>query len=122
MRQRRIVLTKPVAQRAERLLRLALARNDSKSPVHYFVAAGKPFVRPGKQNRPGQSALGHAFDVPAQHFRLFVLRVANRVHSELAQDERTLAGQILQEQKVALEIEMIVEINIKTEKIDILRQ
>src|SRR5207245_10583148 len=93
-----------------------------KSPVRHFVAAGKPFVRPGKQDCPSQSAFGHALDVPAEHFRLLILRMSDRVHAELAQNERTLAGEILQAQKVTFEIALIMEINVKTEKIDILRK
>jgi hypothetical protein len=48
--------------------------------------------------------------------------MSNRVHAELAQNERTLAGEILQAQKVTLEIALIVEINVETKKIDILRK
>src|SRR5690349_14818770 len=48
--------------------------------------------------------------------------MANRVHAELAEDERALFGQILQPQKVTLEVALIVEINVKTKEIDVLRQ
>src|SRR5258708_8827680 len=121
MRQSRIVLTELVAQRGEDFFRFALAGYDPESPVRHFVAAGKPFVRPGKQDCPSQSAFGHALDVPAEHFRLLILRMSNRVHAELAQHERTLAGEILQAQKVTFEIALIMEINVETKKINILR-
>src|SRR5207237_8383986 len=88
----------------------------------HFVTAGKPFVRPGKQNRPGQPTFCDAFHVPAEHFGLFVLRMTNRVHSKLAKNERTFASQILQTQKIAFEIALIVEINVEAKEIDILRQ
>src|ERR1700693_1812718 len=122
MRQRRVVLAKLVVQRVKRFLRLALARYEPERPVRYFVAAGKPFVRPGKQDGPGQSAFGHALDVPAEHFRLLFLRMANCVHTELPQNERTLAGEILQAQKVMFEIALVVEVDVEAEKIDVLRQ
>src|SRR5207253_7021794 len=104
------------------LFRFALARHDPASPVRHFVAAGKPFVRPGNQDCSSQSAFGHALDVPADHFRLLILRMSDRVHAELAQNERTLASEILQAQKVTFEIAVSMEINDKTEKIDILRK
>ena len=53
MWESRIILTEFVAERVERFFRLALTGHDSKRPIHHFVAAGKPFVCPGKQNRPG---------------------------------------------------------------------
>ena len=122
MRQSRIVLAKFIVQRVERFLWLTFAGHDPERPVRYFVAAGKPFVRPGKQDGPGQAAFGDALDMPAEHFRLFFLRMANRVHTELPQDERTLTGEILQAQKIAFEIALVMEINVEAEKIDILRQ
>ncbi len=44
------------------------------------------------------------------------------VHAEFAQDKRMLAGEILQPQQITLEILLVVEIDIKTTKIGILRQ
>src|SRR5207248_9168540 len=120
MGQSRIVLAKFIVERVESFLWLAFASHDAESPVRYFVAAGKPFVCPGKQDGPGQAAFRHALDMPAEHFRLLVLRMANRIHPELPQDEGTLTGEILQAQKVPFEIALVVEINVEAEKIAVL--
>src|SRR5690349_8602847 len=103
MRKGRIILAEFLAQRVERFFWATIARDDAECPIGHFLPAGKPLVRPGKQNRSGQSAFRDALDVPAEHLGLLVLRMANRVHSELAENERTFLGQILQPQEVTLE-------------------
>ena len=64
----------------------------------------------------------HAVDMPAEHFRLLLLGVANRIHPELAEDQRFFLGQVLQAQEIILEVALIVQVNIEAEKIDVLRQ
>src|SRR5215831_7397238 len=98
MRRRQIVSSELFLNRVERLLRLALARDDAERPVGNLLAAGEPFVRPGEKNRSGKTAFHHAVDVPAKHFRLLLLRMPDRVHAEFAQDKRMLASEILQPQ------------------------
>ena len=44
------------------------------------------------------------------------------VHAEFAQDQRTLAGEILQPQQVTLEIALVVQVNIETAEVGVLRQ
>src|SRR5215510_13857005 len=122
MRRSRIVSSELFLNREERLLRLALARDDAECPVRNFLAAGEPFVRPSEKNRSGKTAFYHAVDVPAEHFRLLLLRMADRVHAEFAQDKRMLAGKILQPQQIPFEIALVVKINVKARKIGILRQ
>src|SRR5581483_1639542 len=46
----------------------------------------------------------------------------DRVHAEFAQDKRMLACEILQTQQVPFEITLIVEVNIETAKVSVLRQ
>src|SRR6478672_7112761 len=106
----------------KRLLRFALARDDSECPISNFLAAGKPFVGPGKKNRSSKTAFYHAIDMPGEHVGLLVLRMSDRVHAEFAKDQRTLACKILQPQQIPLELVLIVEVNIETAKIGILRQ
>src|SRR6202043_1965510 len=43
-------------------------------------------------------------------------------HAEFAQNERPFLGQILQSQQVFLKVALVVQVNVKAEKIDILRQ
>ena len=122
MREGGVVLAEFFFQSGKRFLRLTIAGDDAKCPIGHFLPAGEPFVRPGKQNRSGQAAFRDALDVPAKHFRLLVLRMADRVHAELAEDQRTFLGEILQPQKVTLEVALIMEINVEAKKIDVLRQ
>ena len=84
MRQRGIILAEFFSQCVERFFWLPLTGDNAERPIGYFIAASEPFVSPGKQNRSRQPALRHTFDVPAKHLGLLVLRVANRVHPELA--------------------------------------
>src|ERR1700745_2041841 len=96
MRRSRTVTSELLLNRVERLLRFSLARNNAERPVRNFLIARKPFVRPGKKNRSGETAFRHAVDMPAKHFGLLLLRVPNRVHAEFTQNKRMLASEILQ--------------------------
>src|SRR5205814_6717097 len=122
MRRSRIVPAELFLNRVERLLRLALPRDYAKCPLRDFLTARKPFVRPGEKNRSGQAAFHNAVNVPAEHFGLFVLRMPDRVHTEFTEDERMLAGEILQPQQIPFEIALIVKVNVETGKIGILRE
>src|SRR5262245_23637339 len=98
MRRNRIVPTKLFLNLVERLLRLALTRDDAERPVHNVLAARKPFVRPGEKNRAGKTTFHHAVDVPAKHLRLLLLRMPDGVHAEFTEDKRLFSSEILQPQ------------------------
>ena len=100
----------------------AIAPNESERPVGDLLFAGVPFVGPGEKNRSGQTAAHDAVDVPAEHFGLLVFAVANRVHPEFAEHERFFFRQILQSQQILFEIALVVQVNVETAEIDILRQ
>src|SRR5437588_7204496 len=100
MRQGGVVLAELLAQEKERLLRFALARDQTECPISDLLSAGEPFVGPGKEDRSGQPAFYDAVDVPAEHVGLLVLGVADSVHAEFAEDERPIFGKILQAQEV----------------------
>src|SRR5207237_3735880 len=120
MRQGGVVLAELVAQEKERLLRFALARDQTKRPIGDLLSAGEPFIGPGKEDRPGQSAFHDAVDVPAEHVGLLVLRVTYRVHAEFAEDERAIFGEILQAQEVTLERVLVVQVNIEAGEVAVL--
>ena len=122
MRQARAVSPQFFCKSIKRSLRFALSRDDAKCPVCNFLAAGEPFIRPCEKNGSSQTAFYHAIDVPTEHFGLFFLRMPDGVHAEFPQDKRMLAGEILQPQQVTLEILLVVQVNIKTAKIGVLRQ
>src|SRR2546423_2921575 len=98
MRKGRVVPAKLVPEKKKRFLWFAFARDESERPIGDLLAAGEPFVGPGEENRPGQAALHHAVDMPAEHLGLLVLAVADRVHPEFAKNERTIFGKILEAQ------------------------
>src|SRR5436190_11718349 len=102
MGQRRVVSPELVAQSEERFLRLARARHESESPIGDLLFSGEPFVGPGKKDGPGQAAFYDAIDMPAEHLRLLLLGVADRVHAEFTQYQRAILGEILQAKEVAL--------------------
>ena len=60
--------------------------------------------------------------MPGEHVGLLVLRMSDGVHAEFAKDKRTLACKILQPQQIALELVLVVEVNIETAKIGVLWQ
>src|SRR3982751_6577629 len=101
---------------------LSIARDQTECPICDFLLARVPFVGPGEENGAGQSALDYAVDVPAQHFRLLVLTMSNRVHPKFAENERTLLSEILQTEEITFEIGLTMQVNIETKEIDILRQ
>src|SRR5205807_2413897 len=102
MRQGGVVLAELVPQEKERLLWFALARDQTERPISDLLSAGEPFIGPSKEDRPGQPAFHDAVDVPAEDVGLLVLRVADGVHAEFAEDERAIFGEILQAQEVTL--------------------
>src|SRR5437870_7546898 len=122
MRRDRIVSSELFLNRVERLLRLALPRDDAECPVRNFLTARKPFVCPSEKNRSGETAFHHAVDVPAKHFGLLLLRMPERVHAEFTEDKRVFAGEILQPQQIPFEIALVVKVNVETGKIVVLRE
>src|SRR6476620_1476977 len=106
----------------QRFFWLSIASDQSECPIRDFLLAGVPFVGPRKEDCAGQSAFNYAIDMPAQHVRLLVLSVPDRVHPEFAKDKRTLLGEILQSEEITLEVALLVQVNIEAEEIDVLRQ
>ncbi len=122
MRKNGVVLPEFFAQGMKRFFWLAIARDKSECPISDLLFAGEPFVGPGKENGASESTFDHAIDMPAQHFGLLVLAVSDCVHSEFAQDERTLFDEILQTEEITLEIALLMQVNVKAKKIDVLRE
>src|SRR5690242_21162998 len=110
MRQRGIILSEFFLKREERFLRATITPNESERPVSNLLFARVPFVSPGKKDGSGEAAAHHTVDMPAQHLRLFLFGMANRIHPELAEHEWFFLGQILQPEKVFFEIALVVEI------------
>src|SRR3977135_1395104 len=122
MRKNGSLLPEFCAQGMKRFFWLPIARDKSECPISDLLFAGIPFVGPGKENRARDPTFDPPNDMPAEHFGLLILSVPDRVHPEFAQDERTIFGQILQTEEIALEIALLVQVNVKAKKIDFLRE
>ena len=48
--------------------------------------------------------------------------MADRIHAEFAQHERPIFREILQAKQVALEVALVVQVNVEAEEIDVLRK
>ena len=103
-------------------LRLPLARDQTEGPIGDFLATAEPFVGPRVNDRSGQPAAHHALDVPGDHFRLLVFAVADGVHAEFPEHERTVLREVLQAREVAIEVLLTVQVDVEGEKVGVLRQ
>src|SRR5579884_492495 len=122
MRHGRIVPAKFFLQHVKGFLWSAFPSDNAKGPIRDFLSSGEPFIRPREKHCAGQSTLCHGVDMPAEHLGLLFLGMANRIHAELAQYERMLAGEILQPQKVTFEFALMMKIDVETTKVGVLRQ
>ena len=86
------------------------------------MSAAEPLIRPGIDNRAGETPANNAFDVPAQHLRLLLLGMPNRIHAEFTKDERLVVGQILKARQIAIEIILPVQVDIECHEVAVLRQ
>src|SRR6266550_9609387 len=66
-RQPGVVLSEFFPKRVERFLWPPLLCHDAKCPIRDFLAPGEPFIGPRKENRPRQTALHYAIDMPTEH-------------------------------------------------------
>src|SRR6266404_7146705 len=122
MRERGIVLAQFFLKREERFLGGAIAPNESERPIGDLLFTGVPFIGPGEKDRPGESTTHHAVDMPAEHFRLLLLGMSDRVHSEFAQHERLFFREILQAEEILFEIALVVQVDVETTEVDVLRE
>ena len=102
--------------------RLTIDCGQSERPVGDVHPVAPPLIRPGVDERAGQSAAHHAFDMPLEHLGLFLLGVAQGVHAEFAHDERPVLGEILQPRQIPVEVLLPVEVHIEGVEIHVRRQ
>ncbi len=100
----------------------AVAAHEAERPVENFLASAEPFIGPRVDDCAGETAADDAFDVPAEHFGLLLLGVANGVHAEFAEDERLVVGEILQAGEVAVEVVLAVQVDIEGDEVAVLRE
>src|SRR3954470_22475380 len=110
MRQRGIVLSQFGAERVESFFWLTITADKAKRPVRDFLITRVPFVCPREKDGTGETAMHHAVDMPAEHFRLLVFGMTDGVHPEFAEDERPVFGQVLQAQQIAFKIALVMQV------------
>jgi hypothetical protein len=106
---------RPVARRGEgnlvecsgqgnqRRLRPAGAVSDAEGPVLDLVTTAVPLVRPREHERAGASGLEDRSDLPLEGCRLPLLAVPAAVQAHLREQERPIAGLVLQAGEVCVE-------------------
>ena len=67
------------------------------------ISAGVPVVGPGEDVSPGQAHQLGLAQVTREQSGLLRLAMAERVHAELAQDQRAVADQVLQAEEIVAE-------------------
>src|SRR5207248_9460145 len=102
VRKNGVVLPEFFAQRMKSFFWLPIARDKSDCPITDLLSAGVPLVGPGKENGTSKSAFDHAIDMPAQHFGLIALAMPDRVHPEIAKNDRTISSKTLQKNEITL--------------------
>ena len=109
----RAVAAQLLLQNRERLLR---RRSRVTRPNAQSVISAPPVNHSSVQEKkivPAAPPFTTQVEMPVEHFRLHLFAFADRVHAELAHDERLFAREILQPCEVALEIEPALEIDVK---------
>src|SRR5689334_1881762 len=107
MGQHRIILAKLFFERVVGFFWLPVASHDAERSIRSLRPTGKPLVSPRTRNRPGESTFSDDLDVPAKHLSMLVLRMTDRVHAELARDQRPLLRRVLLSQQVTFEVALI---------------
>lgn len=81
----------------------------------------KPVVRKAIDHRPGQTAAKAELDLPRENFAFGLFTLAQAVDTEFTEHQRFCIGDHLQTAQVIFERARVMQINIETKKIDILR-
>src|SRR5262249_45933272 len=106
-----------LAQGVVRRLRRAVGPGDAEGPVLDRAAAGVPVVRPGEEEGAGQAYQRGRAHVAGEEAGLLRFAVPERVHAELAEDERLVADQVLQAEQVTAERLGVVEVDVEGDEV-----
>src|SRR5207244_11312598 len=99
-----------LARRAQRWLGRPIGARQAEGPGLAVVTVPVPLVRPGEHERPGASRRHRRADLPIEGLRLGVLAVAQAVETQLAHEERPVAGEVLQPGEIGLELRLRLEV------------
>ena len=86
-------------------------------PVRDIVASAIPFVGPAKHESSGTALRERSPNLPIQKMGLLLLAVPNTIQSDLRQQKRPVAGNILKPRYVCAKRLLVFQINVDTEQI-----
>ena len=91
---------------------------DAERPIIHLRSSAVPLVSPGEHEDTSASASKRRPDLPVHAPRLLIVAVAERVEPELAQDQRTVARDVLEAREVRLERRLTLEIDVEADEIE----
>jgi hypothetical protein len=105
------------AHRLQRGLGAPQAVGEPEVPLGDVVPAAMPFVRPAEDERPGTSGRERGANLPAQRVRLGEQAVPLRVEAHLAQQQRPVAGQVLEPRQIRVETLARLEVDVEAHEV-----
>ena len=97
-------LVEGLAHRVHGGLGVALDVGDAKGPVVDLAAGAKPLVCPGKDDRACRPRLERRSDLPVERVGLRQLPIPPAVETQLGQQQRAVAGDVLQPRQIGLQL------------------
>ena len=91
---------------------------EAEGPVLHVVAVPVPLVGPGEHEDAGTAGGERAPRLPGERARLDALVVAEAVKPELAHEERSVAGEILQTGQVGLKPVLRLEVHVEAHEVE----
>ena len=111
-------LRERLADRGQRLLRGAVAVDQAEGPVVDLEPAAVPLVRPGEHEHAGAAGGEGGPDLPVERRACASSRVAQRVEAGLGDDERPVAGDVLEPSEVGRELRARLEEHVEAHEVD----
>src|SRR5262245_61435397 len=91
----------------------SIRMRDAERPVRDRMAARVPVVGPGKDKSAGEAAENPLAEMSGQKPGLFQLAMPERVHAQLAQQQRPVADQVVESKQVTPERLAIVQVDVE---------
>ena len=100
-----------------RRLQIPLAIDEAERPVDYRMAAAPPFIRPGERDGAARALFERRANVHRRDFRLPGFAFADAVGARLGQQERLVAGDVLQPREIRAQLRLAMQIERKVEEL-----
>ena len=112
-------LGKRLAHRRQRRFRLPRRVHQAEGPVAHGVPAAPPLVGPGKRDRAARAFGKRRADVARGDARLALEAFAHAVGAGLGEQQRALAGDVLQPREIRAQLGLAVQVDV--ERADVVR-